>query len=121
MAAQGLWRDGKEWYAGQVEVRLRTAADKVGGLLTMKLSDLTNGLSFPLKKDVKSLPRRKGSQRFRGAWKGVKWPLWLMEEELMRETRHCNKHPLELGVKDTSAKKNNYQKKYISDDHYFFK
>lgn len=68
MAAQGMWRDGKEWYAGQVEVKLkRMAVEKVGGLLTMKLSDLTNGLSFPLKKDVKSLLRRKGSPRFRGA------------------------------------------------------
>lgn len=87
----------------------------------MKLSDPTNELSFLLEKDVKSLLRREGSQRFRGAWKSVKLPLWLMEEELMRETRQCNKHPLELGVKDAGAKKKNYQKKYISDDRYFFK
>lgn len=37
-----MWRDGKEWYAGQVEVRLRrTAADKVGGLMTMKLTEFS--------------------------------------------------------------------------------
>lgn len=77
MTAQSMWRDGRP-----VEVRLRTAADKVGGLLTMKLSAPTNELSFLLEKDVKSLPRREGSQRFRGAWKGVKLPLWLMQEEL---------------------------------------
>lgn len=98
---------------GQVEVRLRTAADKVGGFLTMKLSDITNGLSFPLKKDMKSLPRRKGTQRFGGAWTCVKWPLWLLEEELMRETRHCDEDPLELGVKDTRHQEKNYQKKHI--------
>lgn len=105
-------RDGKEWYVGQVEVRLRrTAADKVGGFLTMKLSDPTNELSFPLKKDMKSLSRRKGSQRFRGAWKCVKWPLWLMEEDLMRETRHCNEGHLNLGSRTQGSKKKNYQKK----------